>query len=37
MGTKYFASLYVDLSITERMGLNGANPFLRGLCPLADP
>ena len=37
MGTKNFASLYVGVPIAERMGLNGGNPFLRGLCFLADP
>ena len=36
-GTKHFAILYVGVPITERMGLNGGNPFLRGLCTLDDP
>ena len=36
-GTKNFASLYVGVPIAERMGLNGSNPVLRGLCTLADP
>ena len=37
MGTKNFANLYVGVPIAERIGLNGINPFLRGLCSLADP
>ena len=36
-GTKNFASLYVGVPIAERIGLNGGNPFIRGLCTLADP
>ena len=36
-GTKNFANLYVGVTITERVGLNGGNPFLRGLCTLGDP
>ena len=36
-GTKNFASLYVGVPIAERIGPNGGNPFIRGLCPLADP
>ena len=34
---KFFASLYVGIPIAERIGLNGGNPFIRGLCTLADP
>ena len=34
--TKSFASLYVRVLIAERVGLNGGNPFIRGLCTLAD-
>ena len=35
-GTKNFASLYVGVPITERIGINGGNPFIMGLCTLAD-
>ena len=34
---KIFASLYVGVPIAEKIGLNGGNPFIRGLCTLADP
>ena len=37
MGTRNFASLYVGVPIAERMGLNDGNPFLMGLCLLAEP
>ena len=36
-GTKNFASLYVGVSIAERMVMNGVNPVLRGLCTLDEP
>ena len=36
-GTKNFANLYVGVPIAERISLNGGNPFIRGLCILADP
>ena len=32
-----FAILYIGIPIAERMGLNGGNPFLSGLCTLVDP
>ena len=31
MGTKSFASFYIRVPITERIGLNGNHPFLMGL------
>ena len=37
MGTKNFSSLHVAVPIAERIGLNGGNPFIRGLHTLADP
>ena len=33
-GTRNFASLYVGVSIAERIGLNGGNTFIRGLFSL---
>ena len=35
--TKNFASLYVGVPIAKRIGLNGGNSFIMGLCTLADP
>ena len=31
METKRFASFYVGMPTAEKIGLNGGNPFLRGL------
>ena len=36
-GTKNFAGFYVGVPIAEKIGLNGGNPFMRGLCTSADP
>ena len=37
MGSKNFRSLYFGVATAERIGLNDSNPFLTGLCTLADP
>ena len=37
MGTKNFANMIVGVPISETMGFNGGNPFLRGLCTLVGP
>ena len=36
-GTTSFACFYVEVAITKRIGLNGGNPFIRGLCTLGYP
>ena len=36
-GPKNFTSLFAGVSISEKIGLNGGNPFVRGLCTLANP
>ena len=36
IGTKNFASLYVGVPISEKIGLNVGNPFIMVLCTLAD-
>ena len=37
MENKNLASLYVGVPIAERIGMNGSNPIIKGLCISADP